>query len=74
MSGPECVQAGMLRAIAVLCKNDGNARWKFMERACVGQVAKALLDPNLEVRLLFDLNPSKYQCLLRCACCLSSSH
>ena len=58
LSPSACLQAGMLLAIAVLCKNDGNARWKFMERACVGQVAKALLDPNLEARLLSALNAS----------------
>ncbi|DBA97488.1 TPA: hypothetical protein ACH3X1_015194 [Trebouxia sp. C0004] len=41
---------GVLRALAILCKNHGDARMNFMERASIGQVARALDDADLQVR------------------------
>ena len=40
----------MLRALAILCKNHGDARMNFMERASIGQVARALDDSDLQAR------------------------
>ncbi|KAL0035979.1 hypothetical protein WJX77_010067 [Trebouxia sp. C0004] len=41
---------GVLRALAILCKNHGDARMNFMERASIGQVARALDDADLQAR------------------------
>ncbi|DBA77394.1 TPA: hypothetical protein ACH3X2_000908 [Trebouxia sp. C0005] len=45
-----CFKEGVLRALAILCKNHGDARMNFMERASIGQVARALDDSDLQVR------------------------
>ena len=40
-----------MRALAVLCKDHGGARMNFMERASIGQVARALEDSDLQVHV-----------------------
>ncbi len=44
----------MLRALAILCKNHCDARKDFMERASIGQVARALDDPDVQARPSHD--------------------
>ncbi|KAL0054843.1 hypothetical protein WJX82_003081 [Trebouxia sp. C0006] len=45
-----CFKEGILRALAILCKNHSDACTNFMERASIGQVARALDDSDVQVR------------------------
>lgn len=49
------LQEGVLRALAVLCKDHGGARMNFMERASIGQVARALEDSDLQVQVCSEM-------------------
>ena len=48
------LQEGVLRALGILCRNHGDTSRNFMERASIGQVAKALDDSDLEVSAIWN--------------------
>ena len=45
------MQEGVLRALSILCRNHVDARWSIVQRASLGQVAKALEDPDIKVTI-----------------------